>query len=81
MKGLRMDYSPKQKQCECGNTVTVDSWRMWCRKCGKPVYYESKDQKLHKINTIYLTLIFIGTVFFLVYVFVEMIAKPWTNAG
>lgn len=72
-----MDSNAKEITCKCGNTVTVEGERAWCRKCGSPVYADAKKQKRHRWNSLYLTVLFIGTVTFLVYIYLELIAKFW----
>jgi len=66
----------KTKTCSCGNTVTVNRFRTWCEKCGQAVYYEDKDQRRHKINTIYVGAMIVMVLGFLTYVFIELIAEP-----
>lgn len=71
-----MNYPPKEVQCECGNVIVVDKKRIWCTKCGKPVYHNPKEQRWHKINNYY----FMGVIFlvlaFLAFIFIEVIAIP-----
>ena len=71
----QVSFPPKEVECVCGNVMTVDIFRVWCRKCGKPVYHDPKNQKRHKLNGIYMALLFIGTITFLVYVYIELIAR------
>jgi predicted nucleic acid-binding Zn ribbon protein len=70
-----MSLPEKEIECVCGNVMMADSFRVWCRKCGKPVYYEKKDQTRHKLNSIYMFLAFIGSITFLVYAYLELIAR------
>ncbi len=67
----------KEITCKCGNVVVVDGERNWCRKCGDPVYADPKRQKRHRLNSLYLTVLFIGSITFLVYVYLELVAKIW----
>ena len=64
--------------CRCGNVVTVEGERTWCRKCGNPVYVDAKKQKRHGWNSLYLTVLFVGTITLLVYLYLELITK-WTG--
>ena len=71
-----MDHSPKEVQCQCGNLVVVDKKRIWCTKCGKPVYREEKQQRLHKINNTYMMGMIIVVICFVAFLFIEMIVIP-----
>ena len=71
-----MELEPKQVSCECGNTFTTQRSKSWCEKCCRPVFYHSKDSKMHKINTIYVITMIGGVMIFLTYLFIEMIATP-----
>lgn len=71
-----MEFPPKDVQCKCGNQLTVDSVRTWCEKCGKPVYYNPKDQNKHKLNNYYISILILAAIAFLGYIFMEMIAVP-----
>ena len=73
-----MDPTAKEVACKCGNVVTVEGERTWCRKCGQAVYTDPKKQKRHRLNSLYLTVLFIGTISFLVYVYLELVAKFWS---
>ena len=71
-----MNFPPEERQCACGNTVVVDRERVWCTKCGKPVYHNPKAQRLHKINNYYLTGIIVFVIAFLAFIFIEVVAIP-----
>jgi hypothetical protein len=70
---------PKEVQCDCGHTFTIDRKRYWCEKCANPVYYDDKEKKMHKNNTIYVYMVFLGVITFLTYVFIELIANPFLS--
>jgi hypothetical protein len=72
-----MDPNTKEVACKCGNVLTVEGERAWCSKCGQPVYTDPKKQKRHRLNSLYLTVLFIGTITFLVYIYLELVAKFW----
>jgi hypothetical protein len=74
-----MNYPPKSVTCKCGNQLTVDRRRVWCTKCGQPVYYHEKDQRWHRINALYIYVIFVSVILLVAYFFIEMIAKPFLN--
>lgn len=74
---IGMTYTSKEIACKCGNIVTVDRERVWCKNCAQPVYYHEGAQSKHKWNTVYVGAMIICTIFFLSYMFMELIAKPW----
>lgn len=71
--------TPKEVQCDCGHTFTIDRRRYWCEKCANPVYYDLKEKKHHKNNTIYVYAVFLGVITFLTYIFVELIVTPYMS--
>jgi hypothetical protein len=71
--------TPKEIQCDCGHTFTIDRKRYWCEKCAHPVYYDAKDKKKHKYNTMYVYAVFLGVITFLTYIFIELIAVPYMS--
>jgi hypothetical protein len=66
----------KDVACACGNTLTLTRQRDWCLKCGQPVFYNPKDKKWHKINRVYIVVMFAAAVFIVAYLFFEMIVIP-----
>ena len=74
-----MSYPPKEVTCKCGNPLTLDRRRVWCPKCGQPTYYHEKEQRWHKINSLYVYVIFVAVILMIAYFFIEMIAKPFLN--
>jgi hypothetical protein len=73
---MTMSLPPKDVQCKCGNTIRLEKKTDWCTKCCTKVFYDPKDQKKAKISAIYMYTVIIGVIFFIAYVFVELIAKP-----
>ena len=71
-----MDNSPMEVACQCGNVVVVDRKRIWCTRCGKPVYRDPQKQRLHKFNNAYMMVLIIGVIGFVAFMFNEMIAIP-----
>lgn len=69
----------KQVKCKCGEVVSLDKKKTWCDKCGRPVFYDPKDAKKHKYNTIYIITLLVSAFTFLTYLFLEMIASPLLN--
>ena len=71
--------TPKEIQCDCGHTFTIDRKRYWCEKCANPVYYDAKDKKKHKYNTMYVYGVILGVITFLTYIFIELIVTPYMS--
>ncbi len=71
-----MSLERKKIECKCGETTYLDKKKSWCDKCGRPVFYDPKDAKHHKINTIYMISMLIAAFMFVTYIFFEMVAKP-----
>lgn len=69
--------TPKEIQCDCGHTFTIDRRRYWCKKCGNPVYYDPNEKQHHKKNTIYVYFVFLAVITFLTYIFIELIVTPF----
>ncbi|MDM8525001.1 hypothetical protein QUF80_16645 [Desulfococcaceae bacterium HSG8] len=74
-----MKPEPKEIRCECGNTLTIERDSDWCLKCGSQIFYDQKARRAHKINNYYMYTVIILVMFFLAYVFVELIAIPAMN--
>ncbi|MFO8084886.1 MAG: hypothetical protein R6U27_11275 [Desulfobacterales bacterium] len=68
---------PKQVECDCGHTFTIDRKRYWCEKCANPVYYYEKEKSTHKYNTIYIYGAILAVITFLTYIFIELIVDPF----
>jgi len=68
--------TPKEVTCDCGHTFTIDRTRYWCEKCANPVYYDPKEKKQHKHNTIVVYVVFLAVITFLTYIFIELIVNP-----
>ena len=71
-----MRLEEKEITCQCGHTLMIDRSSDWCTKCAKRVFYDPKDERFNKINTYYMYTVVFGVIFFLTYVFVELIATP-----
>lgn len=71
-----MSLETKQVTCQCGHTFTSNRYRSWCEKCANAVYYHEKDKNKTKLNNIYVAGVFVAVMFFLTYVFMELIAHP-----
>lgn len=75
-----MTLPTKQVTCRCGHSFTTSRDRSWCEKCCEAVYYHDKDKNKHRNNTYYVAGIILAVVFFLTYVFMELIATPLLSA-
>ena len=69
--------TPKEVQCDCGHTFTIDRRRLWCAKCANPVYYDASEKQHHKRSTIYVYAVILAVITFLTYIFIELIATPF----
>ena len=72
-----MSLPPKAVTCKCGHTLTLSQKKVWCDKCMAQVFYDPKDQRRAKYNTIYMWLLAFSIIFFISYVFLELIATPF----
>ncbi len=72
---------PKEVQCDCGHTFTIDQKRHWCEKCANPVYYHEKEKNKHKYNSIYIYVVIFAVMTFLTYIFIEVIVDPFMSMG
>ena len=71
--------TPKDVKCKCGNVLTLDKKSDWCTKCVRKVFYDPKDQRRHTINNIYMRVLAVSIMFFLIYVFFELIITPMSK--
>ena len=56
--------------------MEINIKKYYCEKCGNPVFYDKKDAKRHKMNSIYAVSMLLAAFTFLTYLFLEMIATP-----
>ena len=71
-----MRLSPKEVTCACGHVSTIERNKLLCVKCGKYIFYDDREKKRHKMNTIYVVVMFAAALGFLTYIFLEMIVNP-----
>ena len=71
-----MPLPPKEVTCKCGHTTTLETVKLLCTKCGKYVFYNSREQRRHKMNTIYVLALFLMAFGLLTFLFMEMIVDP-----
>ena len=73
---MKKNLQPKTVECQCGNAIEMTQESDWCTQCANKVFYEEKDQRRHRWNSIYIYGIVLAVVTFLTYVFLELIVKP-----
>jgi len=66
----------KTLTCDCGQTIVSARPKEYCPKCGRPVFADPAQQRRHKASHFFIWAAFLLTLTFIVYLFVEMIAKP-----
>jgi DNA-directed RNA polymerase subunit RPC12/RpoP len=50
-----MTLEAKEITCgHCGNPMTIDEEKDYCKKCGRRIFYDPKDQQRHKWNTYFI---------------------------
>ena len=74
-----MNISPKTVRCDCGQEHLLERSSIWCNKCGKRVFYDEKDKRGAKINSIYMYVVVFGVITFLTYIFIELILEPMSK--
>ncbi len=76
MGKMANDLALKTVECKCGHAFETRRHKSWCEKCCRPVFYHSKDQRRHQLNSYYMMTLMVTVLMFVTYLFVEMIAKP-----
>jgi hypothetical protein len=71
-----MSLAPKDVQCPCGHTTTLQTRKLLCIKCGKYVFYDLSEKRRHKMNTIYVITMLALAAGFVTYLFIEMVVTP-----
>lgn len=67
---------PKQIVCECGHSFTSEQYSNWCAKCGRQVFYDSRDQHKARFNNIYIVLAIAAAFGLIAYFFIELLLTP-----
>lgn len=73
---MMTSLAPKQVKCQCGHAFESAKPKAWCEKCCRPVFYNEKDQRNHKLSSYYMFTVMAAALMFVTYLFVEMIAGP-----
>jgi hypothetical protein len=71
-----VQLEPKDVTCACGYVTTLTNKKLMCIKCGKYVFYNEDEKRLHRRQTLYVTLIIALALGFVVYFFVELVLGP-----
>jgi len=73
---MMTNLAPKMVECRCGHAFESSKSKAWCEKCCRPVFYYEKDQRRHKLSNYYMITMMAAALMFVMYLFVEMIARP-----
>jgi hypothetical protein len=71
-----MQLQPKDITCACGHITTLTTRRLLCIKCGKYVFYDENQRKLHRRQSLYVTTLLVLALGFIAYFFVEIVLGP-----
>lgn len=71
-----MPMPPKQIQCRCGHTMSVNTRKLRCVKCGDFLFYDEAERSRHRKNAFYVTAMFVLAAGILTYLFIELIVDP-----
>ena len=71
-----MNTEAKQLNCSCGHSVTTDKSKVYCDKCGRPIFADPRENRKDKLNHLFVLAMILSVFGFLAFLFVEMIATP-----
>jgi len=71
-----MQRKPKDVACACGYITNLTTKKLLCIKCGKYVFYDENEKKLHRRQSLYVTAIIVMALGLVAYFFVEMVLGP-----
>ena len=71
-----MQLRSKDVVCACGHITNLTNRKLLCIKCGKYVFYDEHERKLHRRQGFYVTAILVMALMFVAYFFVEMVLGP-----
>jgi hypothetical protein len=71
-----MQFKPKDVACACGHITNLTTRRLLCIKCGKYVFYDENEKKVHRRQSLYVAAIIVMALSFVAYFFVEMVLGP-----
>jgi hypothetical protein len=76
-----MQLKPKEVACSCGHITTLTSAKLMCIKCGKYVFYDELQKRLHRRHSLYITAVIVLALTLVAYFFVEMVLRPLALLG
>lgn len=68
-----MPLPSKTVTCSCGQDIELKRNKDWCDRCGRPVFYDSKDKNGHRLNTYFITLMLLLGIGVITYFFIELV--------
>jgi uncharacterized paraquat-inducible protein A len=71
-----MQPKPKDVACACGHITNLTTRKLRCIKCGKDVFYDENEKKLHRRQSLYVAAIIVMALSFVAYFFIEMVLGP-----
>jgi uncharacterized paraquat-inducible protein A len=71
-----MQLKPKDVACACGHITNLTTRKLRCIKCGKDVFYDENEKKLHRRQSLYVAVIIVMALSFVAYFFIEMVLGP-----
>ena len=71
-----MQLKPKDVACACGHITNLTTRKLRCIKCGKDVFYDENEKKVHRRQSLYVAAIIVMALSFVAYFFIEMVLGP-----
>lgn len=71
-----MQFQSKDVACTCGHITNLSTRKLMCIKCGKYVFYNEQERKIHGRQTLYILTVIVLALGFITYFFVEMVLGP-----
>jgi len=71
-----MSLPAKQAECQCGHTMSLNTRKLRCVKCGGYLFYNEDEKRRHRTNSFYVIAMFVLAAGILTYLFVELIVEP-----
>ncbi len=72
---MKKNLEPKTVECQCGNRIEMTQESDWCTKCVHKVFYDEKDQRRHRWDTLYMYGAILAVVSLLTYIFVALLLR------
>jgi hypothetical protein len=71
-----MNTEASQLNCSCGHSVATDKAKVYCDKCGRPIFADPKEIWKYRFNHLFVLVMILAVFGFIAYIFIEMIATP-----